>query len=240
MKLDILAIGSHPDDVELGCSGTLMKHIDLGFKVGILDLTKGELGTRGNANTRAEEVKASTKILGVHARENMGFADGFFKNDKEHQLELVKMIRRYQPSIIIANAIYDRHPDHARAAQLTYEASFLSGLSKIETKVNGKLQTAFRPRAIYNYIQAIHIQPAFAVDITDYFERKIQAIQAFKSQFFSPASDPKGPQTFISTPQFLEFVKGRAVHFGTPIGVKYAEAYTTGRLPGVKNLMDLI
>jgi bacillithiol biosynthesis deacetylase BshB1 len=239
MKLDILAIGSHPDDVELGCSGTLMKHIDLGYKVGIADLTRGELGTRGTAKTRAGEVKDSSKIIGIHARENLGFADGFFENNKEHQLELIKIIRQYQPDIIITNAKYDRHPDHGRAAKLTRDAAFLSGLPKIETKLQGKLQPACRPRAIYNYIQALHIEPTFAIDITDYFERKLQCIQAFKTQFYNPAAATRGPETFISTPQFLEFVKARAIHFGNPIGVKYAEAFTTNRLHGIGNLMEI-
>ena len=170
MKLDILAIGVHPDDVELGCSGTLMKQIDTGYKVGILDLTKGELGTRGDAKTRLQEVEAANKILGIKVRENLGFKDGFFLNDKEHQLELIKLIRKFQPTVVISNAKYDRHPDHARAAQLTYDACFLSGLPKIETKLKGEKQTAFRPRALYHYIQAIHAEPHFVVDITNYFD----------------------------------------------------------------------
>ncbi len=240
MKLDILAIGVHPDDVELGCSGTLMKHIDLGYKVGIVDLTRGELGTRGTAEIRLQEVEAAAKILGVHVRENLGFEDGFFKDDKEHQIEVIKIIRKYQPSVIITNAKYDRHPDHGRAAQLTYNACFLAGLSKIETSLEGKQQTAFRPGALYNYIQAVHIDPDFVVDISDYFVRKLEAIGAYKSQFYNPASQSEEAQTFISSPSFLEFVKGRALHFGVPIGVQYAEAYTVNRTLGVKNLMDLL
>ncbi len=237
MKLDILAIGAHPDDVEIGCSGTLMKQVGKGYKVGIADLTKGELGTRGDADTRMKEVESATKIVGVQVRENLGFEDGFFKNDKEHQLELVKLIRKYQPTIVVGNAKFDRHPDHGRAAQLVYDACFLSGLRKIETKEGGKLQDAYRPRALYHYIQAIHAEPDFVVDITEYFEQKLKAIQAFKSQFFNP--DSSEPQTFISTPEFIEFVKARAVHYGVPAGVKYAEAFTVNRVPMVNDLMDL-
>ena len=238
LKLDILAIGVHPDDVELGCAGTLMKHIDLGYRVGIVDLTRGELGTRGTAQTRAQEVAASTQILGVQVRENLGFEDGFFVNDKAHQLELIKVIRKYRPQIIITNAKYDRHPDHGKSAQLTYDAAFLAGLAKIETNLNGQPQQAHRPKAVYNYIQAIHIEPQLVVDITDYYGRKEQAIRAFKTQFHDPESTE--PATFISSPEFLEFVKARAIHFGVPIGVKYAEAFTVNRIPGVDDLVKLL
>lgn len=238
MIVDILAFGSHPDDVELGCSGTLIKHVQNGYKLGIVDLTEGELGTRGTVETRRQEVEAASKILGIHARENMRFADGFFKNDKEHQLELIKMIRKYRPAVIIANAKHDRHPDHGRAAQLVYDACFLSGLRKIETKHNGEIQSAHRPRALYNYIQALHTDPDLVVDISAQFDQKLQAILAYKTQFHDP--DSKEPQTFISTPEFLEFVKGRAAHFGIPIGVRYAEGFHANRTIGVNNLMDLL
>jgi bacillithiol biosynthesis deacetylase BshB1 len=237
MKLDILAIGAHPDDVELGCSGTLMKQIDKGHKVGILDLTRGELGTRGSAETRMKEVEVSSKILGIHVRENAGFEDGFFTNDKAHQLELIKFIRKYQPAVVISNAKYDRHPDHARSAQLTYDACFLAGLPKIETRMNGEVQKAFRPKALYHYIQAIHTEPDFVVDISSYFERKLEAVRAFKSQFHNPGSHE--PETFISTPQFLEFVKARALHFGTPVGARYAEGFTVNRIMGVEDIVSL-
>ena len=240
MKIDILAIGAHPDDVELGCSGTVMKHIDLGYKVGIIDLTKGELGTRGSAEIRMHEVEVSTTIMGVRIRENMGFEDGFFKNDREHQLELIKMIRKYQPAVVLTNANHDRHPDHGRAAQLTYDACFLAGLSKIETTLNGKKQKAFRPNALYNYIQALHAEPDLVVDISAYFERKMQTIRAFKSQFYNGESDQTENQTFISSPEFMEFVKGRAIHYGVPIGVKYAEAFTVNRTLGVNDMMSLL
>lgn len=238
MKLDILAIAAHPDDVEISCSGTLMKHIDMGYKVGVLDLTQGELGTRGSGEMRMKEVREATKILGLHVRENLGFEDGFFQNDKTHQLELIKMIRKYEPQIVIGNAKYDRHPDHGRAAELIRDACFLSGLSKVETKLNGKKQKHFRPKAVYHYLQAIHTEPDFVVNITPYFERKVKSILAYKSQFYNPESQE--PQTFISTPEFLEFVEARAIHFGVPIGVKYAEAFTTNRVAGVHDLLKLL
>ena len=240
MKLDILAIGAHPDDVELSCSGTLMKHIDLGYKVGILDLTKGELGTRGSAEIRLQESEDSTKILGVHVRQNLGFADGFFTNDKDHQIEVIKVLRKYQPNIVLANAKHDRHPDHGRAAELIYNACFLAGLSKIETKLNGQTQTACRPSAVYNYIQSVHIEPDFVVDISAWFQRKLEAIGAFKSQFHHNQANTNEAQTFISSPQFMEFVTARALHFGIPIGVKYAEAFTVNRTLGVNDLTKLL
>ena len=240
MKLDILAIGVHPDDVELSCSGTLLKHIDLGYKVGIVDLTKGELGTRGSAEIRMQEVDAATKIMGIDVRENLGFADGFFTDDKEHQLELIKIIRKYQPSIVFTNSKFDRHPDHGRAAQLTYNACFLAGLSKIETTLAGEQQTAHRPKALYNYIQSLHTEPDFVVDISAHFEKKLEAIRAFKSQFHHAEANTNEAETFISNPQFMDFVKARAVHFGVPIGVQYAEGFTANRTLGVNNLMELV
>lgn len=238
MKLDILAIGVHPDDVELGCSGTLLKQIAKGNLVGILDLTRGELGTRGNAETRLKEANEAAKVLGVSVRENLGFEDGFFMNDKAHQLAIIRILRKYQPTIVIGNAHYDRHPDHGRAAQLTQEACFLSGLPKIETEINGESQKAFRPRALYHYIQAIHTEPDFVVDITEHFERKLQSVYAYKSQFYNP--DSKEENTFISSPEFLEFVKARAAHFGMPIGARYAEGFTVNRIPGVDDIMSLL
>ena len=237
MKLDILAIGAHPDDIELSCAGTLLSQIDKGYKVGILDLTHGELGTRGSAELRLQEAADAAKILGIDIRDNAGFADGFFQNDKEHQLELIKYIRKYQPDVILTNAIYDRHPDHGRASQLTSDAVFLSGLSKIETRLNGQIQPAFRPRVVYNYIQSLDITPSFAVDITPYFDKKLEAVKAYKTQFYNP--DSGEPSTFISSQDFLEFTRGRASHFGVPIGVRYAEGYTTKRLIGVKNINDI-
>lgn len=238
MKLDILAIGVHPDDVELGCAGTLMKHIDQGYSVGIVDLTKGELGTRGTIATRKKEALEASKIMGVKVRENLGFKDGFFVNDEKHQRELIKVIRKYQPSIVISNAKFDRHPDHGRSAQLTYDACFLAGLSKVETTLNGKKQQAYRPKALYHYIQAIHAEPHFVVDITNYFDRKLEAIHAYKTQFYDPKSKEKN--TFISSPEFLEFVRARASHFGVPIGVRYAEGFTVNRIPGVNDIVSLL
>lgn len=238
MKLDILAIGVHPDDVELGCAGTLMKHIDQGYTVGIVDLTKGELGTRGTIATRKKEALDASKIMGVKVRENLGFKDGFFINDEKHQRELIKVIRKYQPSIVISNAKFDRHPDHGRSAQLTYDACFLSGLSKVETRLKGKKQQAHRPKALYHYIQAIHTEPHFVVDITNYFDRKLEAIHAYKTQFYDPKSKEKN--TFISSPEFLEFVRARASHFGVPIGVRYAEGFTVNRIPGVNDIVSLL
>jgi bacillithiol biosynthesis deacetylase BshB1 len=238
MKLDILAVGAHPDDVELGCSGTLMKHISLGYKAGIVDLTQGELGTRGTIKDRRKEAASASKIMGVHARENMRFKDGFFQNDKEHQLEVIKMIRHFQPKIVFGNAQFDRHPDHARAAQLVYDACFLAGLPKVETKYKGKLQKAFRPVALYHYIQALHTEPDFCVDITKVFNKKMEAVLAYQSQFYNPTS--KEPETFISTKGFLEFVKSRSIHFGIPIGVQYAEAFTVNRTVGVEDVTKLL
>ncbi len=237
MKLDILAIGVHPDDVELGCAGTLLKHIQMGYKAGILDLTKGELGTRGNEQTRKQEAAEAAKILNITVRENLGFEDGFFANDKHHQLELIKVIRKYQPEIVFTNANFDRHPDHGKAASLTRDAAFLSGLAKVETVLNGEKQLPHRPRAVYHYIQALHAEPDFVVDITAFFETKMQAVLAYKTQFYNPDSSEQS--TFISSPEFLEFVKGRAVHFGVPCGMKYAEGFTINRTLGVDDVMKL-
>lgn len=237
MKLHLLAVGVHPDDVELGCSGTLLKHMALGYKIGIIDLTKGELGTRGNVKTRMQEVKAASAIMGISIRENLGFADGFFANDKQHQLEIIKLIRHYQPEVVLANAQFDRHPDHGRSAELVRDACFLAGLSKISTSYKGKKQAAFRPKAVYHYIQAIHNEPDFVVDITPYFEKKMEIIRAYKSQFYSARS--KEPATFISSPEFMEFVKARAIHFGVPAGVKYAEGFTVNRTPRIEDVLQL-
>ncbi len=237
MKLDILAIGAHPDDVELSCAGTLLAQIARGSKVGLLDLTEGELGTRGTGEIRRQEAADAAKVLGITVRDNAGFADGFFQNDKEHQLALIKYIRKYQPDIILANAVHDRHPDHARAAQLVEDASFLSGLSKVQTDLDGVPQRAWRPKAVYHYIQSLDITPSFAVDVTPYFDQKLEAIMAYKSQFYNP--DSKEAATFISSQEFLEFVRSRAVHFGVPLGVKFAEGFTIKRHIGVRDLNDI-
>ena len=212
MKLDILAIGVHPDDVELSCSGTLLKHIKQGYKVGILDLTQGQLGTRGTPELRLKEAENSAKILGVHMRENLGMEDGFFMNDFAHQKPIIEVIRQYQPETVLANAINDRHPDHGRAAKLIADACFYSGLRKIETHKDGKLQEAWRPKSVYHYIQDYYIQPDFIVDITPYFEKKKEAILAFSSQFYNPANKNE-PETPISSKDFFDFVEARARNF---------------------------
>jgi bacillithiol biosynthesis deacetylase BshB1 len=237
MKLDILAIGVHPDDVELGCSGTILKHIAQGKKVGILDLTKGELGTRGSGDLRIEEAKKSATILGVEIRENLGFADGFFKNDKNHQIEIIKILRKYQPEIVLCNAPRDRHPDHGRASELVYESCFYSGLVKIETVINGEIQELWRPRAVYHYIQDRFLKPDFVVDVSGYVDKKMEAIMAFSSQFYNP--DSVAPETPISSEKFLDFVKSRMANFGRDINADYAEGYTVDRVVGVEDITKL-
>jgi len=237
MKLDILAIGVHPDDVELSCSGTILKHIAQGKKVGILDLTIGELGSRGSGELRLIEAANAAKVLGVSVRENIGLADGFFRNTKEGQLEIIKIIRKYQPKVILANAVSDRHPDHGRASKLISEACFYSGLVKIETELDGKKQEKWRPIAVYHYIQDRFIEPDFVVDVTDFVAKKIEAIQCFSSQFYNPNSDE--PQTPISGEYFLEFIGARMMQYGREIGVKYAEGYTAERYVGVEDLLKL-
>lgn len=234
MKLDILAFAAHPDDIELACSGTLLKHIALGYKVGIIDLTRGELGSRGSAEIRDEESKKSTQILGIHARENLGFRDGFFEIDEAHLLKVVEMIRKYQPEIILANAVSDRHPDHKRAGDLVARANFLSGLVKIETKNQSK----WRAKSVYRYVQDNYVKPDFVVDISGFEQKKLEAIKAFKSQFFDPNSTE--PQTPISKADFLDFILARAKDLGRTINADYAEGFTTERYIGVKNLFDLV
>lgn len=238
MKLDILAIGAHPDDVELSCAGTLAKEIYLGKKVGIIDLTRGELGTRGSVEIRAQEAEKAAAILGVAVRENLGFADGFFVNDKEHQLAVVKLIRKYKPSIVLLNAISDRHIDHQKASELTSAACFLSGLRKIETFIDGQKQEAWRPKQVYHYIQWDDLKPDFAVDISDFIEHKMNAVKAYDSQFYNP--DSNEPESPISSKNFLDSVRYRAQNLGRLIGVAYAEGYTTERCVAVESLDKLI
>lgn len=237
MKLDILVLAVHPDDAELGCSGTILKHIALGKKVGIVDFTRGELGTRGTAETRDVEAADSATILGLHARENLRFKDAFFKNDEEHQREVIRMIRKYQPEIVFSNALRDRHPDHGRAGDLANDACFLSGLSKIKTQQDGVEQEAWRPRLNLQYIQDHYIKPDIIVDITPYIETKIKSIQAFKTQFYNPELDE--PSTYISSPEFFESMIGRSREFGKSIGATYGEGFTSRKLLGVENLFDL-
>jgi bacillithiol biosynthesis deacetylase BshB1 len=238
MKLDILAFAAHPDDVELAASGTLLSHIAQGQKVGIVDFTQGELGTRGSAEIRMQEVEASNTILGIHARENLGFRDGFFVKDEQHLLKVIEMIRKYQPDIILANAVSDRHIDHGRAADLLHDACFLSGLRKIKTAHNGEDQSAWRPKVVYHYIQDNYIKPDIIVDITPFFETKMKSIMAFSSQFHNPAS--KEPQTPISGEGFLHFQEARALHYGREIGVKYGEGFTVKRAIGTSSLSSLL
>jgi N-acetylglucosamine malate deacetylase 1 len=239
MKLDILIFAAHPDDAELGCSGTIVAHIAAGKKVGIVDLTRGELGTRGTPETRAAEAKAASEILGLSVRDNLDLADGFFVNDKAHQLKVVEKIRQYRPELVIMNAIHDRHPDHAKGSQLVSESCFLSGLKMIETTgPDGEKQEAWRPKAVYHYIQDRYIKPDVIVDITPYWEKKLESIRAFKSQFFNP--DDTSENTYISSPEFMEFLEARAKEFGHAIGVTYGEGFTVERHLGVKNLFNLI
>ena len=238
MKLDILAFGAHPDDVELSASGTIINQIAKGYKVGIVDFTRGELGTRGDAETREREAKKASEIMGIHARENLMMDDGFFMNDREHQMKVVASIRKYQPEIILCNAISDRHPDHARAASLVTNAVFLSGLIKIETKDNGKNQERWKVRAVYHYIQDRHIKPDICIDISDVWEKRMDAVRAFSSQFHNPASTE--PATAISGKDFIDFLAARAIETGRNIGVQYAEGFTTQRTPGFKDLFDIL
>lgn len=238
MKLDILAIGVHPDDVELSCSGTIAKHVAMGKIVGILDLTRGELGTRGSAELRTIEANKSAEILGVKIRTQLNFKDGFFEHNEQHLKQIIEQIRKHQPEIILCNAISDRHPDHGRAAKLVADACFYSGLLKIETRLDGSVQQAWRPKAVYHYIQDHFIHPHFVIDISDFFEKKHQSIMAFSSQFYNGNSNE--PQTPISSKEFLESLNSKMSVWGRAIGVKYAEGYTTARYPGVNSLFDLI
>jgi bacillithiol biosynthesis deacetylase BshB1 len=241
MKLDILAIGAHPDDVELGCSGAIINEIKNGKKVGVLDLTQGELGSRGDIQTRYEEAAKAAMVMGVHLRENLKLADGFFKNDEEHQRKLITVIRRYQPEIVFANSMDDRHPDHGKAAKLIADACFLAGLKKIESNdESGKLQVAWRPKYVFHYLQDRYHEPDLVVDITDVFDQRMEAIKAYTTQFYNPETEQDGPQTYISTPEFLESVVARARMIGKKIGVKYGEGYNTEKRIGVRNFDALI
>lgn len=233
MKLDLLVFAAHPDDAELSCSGTLLTQIALGKKAGIIDLTEGELGTRGTVETRREEARCSSEILGLSVRENLGLPDGFFENDKTTQLTLIRVLRKYRPDIVLINAREDRHPDHGRGGTLQSRACFLSGLAKIDTG-----QAAWRPRLVFHYIQDRYLKPDFVVDITAQWEKKKAAIQAFKTQFFDPQS--KEPLTYISHPDFLDFVEARAREMGHHIGVKYGEGFQTDRVLGVRDLSGLL
>lgn len=238
MKLDILAFGAHPDDVELGCAGTILKEISLGKTVGIIDLTRGELGTRGSAAIRDQEANAAAAILGVSVRENLEMRDGFFVNDENHQMEIIKMIRKYQPEIVLCNAIDDRHIDHAKGSKLVSDACFLAGLMKIETTEAGEKQTAWRPKIVYHYIQWKNIEPDFVVDITGFTDRKIAAILAYSSQFYDANSNE--PESPITSKNFLESLNYRSRDLGRLSGVEHAEGFTVERYLAVNSLGDLI
>ena len=236
MKLDILAIAVHPDDVELGCSGTLLMEKANGKKTGVVDLTRGELGTRGTPELRAEEAARAAAILGLDVRENLGMADGFFRNDEQHQRRLIGAIRKYRPEIVLANALDDRHPDHGRAGHLITEACFLSGLRKIETLDDaGRPQEFWRPKYVFHYIQDRYAAPSFVYDISPVFEAKLQSIRAYSSQFYSAGYDASEPQTYISSPEFLNAIIGRHQMFGKMIGVAYAEGFITEKMIGVRD-----
>lgn len=237
MKLDILAIGVHPDDVELACSGTLLHHIALGHKVGLLDLTRGELGTRGNAEIRSEEAAEAAKMLGAVGRGQLAMPDGFFELSQENKLAIVRVIRYFQPDIILANAVSDRHPDHGRAAKLVDDACFLAGLTKVETHWEDQKQTRWRPKVVYHYIQDHNLRPDFVFDITPYIDRKMEIIQAYKSQFFDPKSEE--PKTPISGADFMQFIRAKAAVYGREAGFEYGEGFTVNRPVGVDNLLDL-
>lgn len=238
MKLDILAIGAHPDDVELGCGATLAKEISSGKKVGILDLTRGELGTRGSAEIRDKEALKASEILGAVFRENLAFSDGFFSNDKRHQLEVVKILRKYQPEIVLCNAIEDRHMDHPKGSKLVSDACFLSGLRKVETEYDGNPQKSWRPKQVYHYIQWKSTEPDFVVDVTGFMETKVAAVKAYSSQFYDPNS--KEPISPITSKNFLDSVQYRARDLGRLIGAECAEGFTSERYIAVEKLDDLI
>jgi len=237
-KLDILVLAAHPDDAELGCSGTIASQVAKGHQVGIVDLTHGEMGTRGTPELRLQEATHAAKLLGLAVRENMGFKDVFFQDDTEHQLKLIQVIRKYQPEIVLANAVSDRHPDHGKGSSLATNACFMSGLSKIETWNEGVKQAPWRPKFVYHYIQNNYIQPDFIVDISAYWDQKVASIAAFGSQFYNPES--KEPASFISSPEFLPFIESRAREFGHRIQVKYGEGFTVERFIGVSDLFDLM
>lgn len=237
MKVDILAFAAHPDDVEISVAGTLMKHIAAGKRVVIVDLTQGELGSRGTVETRYDEAKKASEIIGITDRINLKLADGFFEVNQENKLKLIEQIRRFKPEIVLANSLSDRHPDHGRASLLEADACFLSGLAKIETTWEGVKQGAWRPKAVYHYIQDVHLKPDFVVDITPFVDRKIEALKAYKTQFYSPGSSE--PVTPISGSEFFDFLKGRWMDYGRSIGVLYAEGFNVRRPIGIEDLTQI-
>jgi bacillithiol biosynthesis deacetylase BshB1 len=237
-KLDILAFGAHPDDVELGCGGTLFAAVAEGKKIGIIDLTQGELGTRGTVAERLKEATLAGAMMGATIRENLGMKDGFFVNDQAHQMKIIEIIRKYQPEIILCNAPEDRHPDHGKGAKLVADAAFLSGLVKIQTKDKGIEQTAWKPKQVFHYIQSRNLQPNFVVDISAFMDKKMESILTHASQFYNPNSNE--PNTFISSDSFLDFIKGRAKEFGQQIGVAYAEGFISEKMIGIQSFDGLI
>lgn len=240
MKLDLLAFGVHPDDIELSCAGTLLVEKNKGKKIGIIDLTRGELGTRGTAETREEEARNSAKILGVDVRENLDMADGFFRNDEENQRKIITVLRKYQPEIVLCNAPDDRHPDHGRAAKLVHDSCFLSGLRKIETLNGNNNQGIWKPKYVFNYIQDQYFTPSFVIDISGVIEKKLDAIRAFKTQFFTGSENDNEPQTYISTPEFLDGIINRSKSFGKMIGVKHAEGFVSKKMVGISSFDALV
>jgi hypothetical protein len=241
MKLFVLGIGVHPDDVELSCSGTLINEVKKGNTAGVIDLTKGELGTRGTAETREEEAKNAAAIMGLSVRENLGMRDGFFKNDEAHQLQLIRAIRKYQPEVILANILEDRHPDHGRAGKLIAEASFLAGLTKIQTLDDeGKPQQRWRPKQVLHYVQDRFYEPNLIVDISDVFDQRMESIKAYTTQFHTNPDGSKGTQTYISSPDFLDAIVSRARLMGKRIGVKYAEGFVSQKNIGISSLENLV
>jgi bacillithiol biosynthesis deacetylase BshB1 len=240
MKVDILAVGAHPDDVELSACGTLLRHIAAGKTAGLLDLTRGELGTRGSVAIREQEANTAAAMLGVRFREMLDLGDGFFGHTQENLLQIIRVIRRHQPEIVLANALDDRHPDHGRAAKLVADACFYAGLPKIETsEADANPQPAWRPRAVYHYVQDRNLTPNFVVDISDWMDRKLEIVLAFKSQFYAGDGD-NGPATPISGKDFLDFLRAKAAAYGRAAGFAYAEGFNVGRTPGVLNLFDLL
>tara|TARA_B100000401_G_C52792734_1_gene714273 strand:+ start:812 stop:1528 length:717 start_codon:yes stop_codon:yes gene_type:complete len=238
MKVDILAFAAHPDDVEISCSGTIIKHVEMGYKVAIVDLTQGELGTRGTAETRQKEAVNASSILGIVERENLKMEDCFFEPSEKNKKKIISVIRKYQPKLIFANSIKDRHPDHAKASSLVSEACFLSGLPKIKTEIKGLAQMPWRPEAVYHYIQDYYIEPDFIVDISQHIDAKIKAIKAYKTQFYDPNN--KEPETPISREDFFEFIKARAKNFGRLIKTEYAEGFTVEVPLKIKDVIETV
>ncbi len=237
MKLHLLAFAAHPDDAEISCGGTLIKHVALGYQVGIVDLTRGQLGTRGNADLRLREAEAATSVLGIHKRLNLGFEDGYFVNDKDHQLEVIRVLRAFQPDIVLCNARHDRHPDHGRAAAVVVDACFLAGLPKIETYWDGQLQSPWRPAHIFHYMQAHWHEPRVLIDVSRFWDQRMQAVRCFRSQFYDPESTE--PVTYIAQPQFLDLLTHRARVLGDMIGVEYAENFVPAGVVGIEHFYVL-